>query len=340
MVGFLTLPMVFGVGRRHRHADGLPAGAAAVVRADHPVRRHPHRRTELRLRAGREGAAAGRRTGPVDAALRAQRCGADRRHRGPAFLAAGERFGLPPTAMVPAYGMAETTLGVSIQHTGSPFTVDVLDAAALEQERVARPPASPEPWRRQFPRLGPPLDDIEVQVRDDGGAVLDAGCVGTLFIRGPAVTDRYLTVDGDVATQGVRRLAGHRRRRATSSTARWWSAGGSRTSSSWAAATSTRPTSSGWRPRSTGCGPATPSRCGGRPPAGGSRSWWRASPGRPTTRRRWRGSCGQVRSAVTTAIGARPADVLVLPVGALPKTPSGKLKRSAARELLEKRAGR
>ena len=37
---------------------------------------------------------------------------------------------------------------------------------------------------------------------------------------------------------------------------------------------------------------------------------------------------------MTAAIGVRPAAVTVLPVGALPKTPSGKLKRSAARDLI------
>ena len=41
-----------------------------------------------------------------------------------------------------------------------------------------------------------------------------------------------------------------------------------------------------------------------------------------------------VRSAVTAAIGVRPAAVTVLPVGSLPKTPSGKLKRSAAAALI------
>jgi fatty-acyl-CoA synthase len=41
-----------------------------------------------------------------------------------------------------------------------------------------------------------------------------------------------------------------------------------------------------------------------------------------------------VRSAVTAAIGVRPAVVTVLPVGSLPKTPSGKLKRTAAAALI------
>jgi len=42
----------------------------------------------------------------------------------------------------------------------------------------------------------------------------------------------------------------------------------------------------------------------------------------------------EVRTAVTAAIGVRPAVVTVLPVGSLPKTPSGKLKRSAAAALI------
>jgi fatty-acyl-CoA synthase len=37
---------------------------------------------------------------------------------------------------------------------------------------------------------------------------------------------------------------------------------------------------------------------------------------------------------VTAEIGARPAAVSVLPVGSLPKTPSGKLRRSAAAKLI------
>jgi len=42
----------------------------------------------------------------------------------------------------------------------------------------------------------------------------------------------------------------------------------------------------------------------------------------------------EVRSAVTAEIGARPAAVAVLPVGSLPKTPSGKLRRAAAVRLI------
>jgi len=43
---------------------------------------------------------------------------------------------------------------------------------------------------------------------------------------------------------------------------------------------------------------------------------------------------GDIRSAVTASIGVRPAEVRVLAVGTLPKTPSGKLKRAAATALI------
>jgi fatty-acyl-CoA synthase len=41
----------------------------------------------------------------------------------------------------------------------------------------------------------------------------------------------------------------------------------------------------------------------------------------------------QVRSAVTAAMGVRPATVTVVPAGTLPKTPSGKIRRAAAADL-------
>ncbi len=44
-----------------------------------------------------------------------------------------------------------------------------------------------------------------------------------------------------------------------------------------------------------------------------------------------------VTSRVVTAVGVRPAEVVVLGPGSLPKTPSGKLRRAATGELLKVR---
>lgn len=248
------------------------------------------------------------------------------------FLAAGARFGLPATAMVPAYGMAETTLGVCIARTGEPFKVDVLSAVALEQHHRAQPAVGSED-RREFPRLGPPLDDIEVEVRSDSGAVLGEREVGTLYIRGPAVTDRYLTVDGELATKGSDGwldtgdvgyfvqgevvvcgrvkdviIMGGRNIYPTDIERVATSVEGVRAGN----AIAVRWTASGGRESFV---VAVESRQAADQDAAAA-------------------IAKAVRAAVTSAIGARPAQVLVLAVGSIPKTPSGKLKRSAARDLL------
>ena len=44
-----------------------------------------------------------------------------------------------------------------------------------------------------------------------------------------------------------------------------------------------------------------------------------------------------VTSRVVSAVGVRPAEVVVLRPGSLPKTPSGKLRRAATRALLAAR---
>lgn len=70
-----------------------------------------------------------------------------------AFLVAGARFGLPDTAMVPAYGMAEASLGVSFHPWGTPLKVDSVAADALENARGKRYPALLAAWTAQPPTV-------------------------------------------------------------------------------------------------------------------------------------------------------------------------------------------
>jgi fatty-acyl-CoA synthase len=42
----------------------------------------------------------------------------------------------------------------------------------------------------------------------------------------------------------------------------------------------------------------------------------------------------EIAARVSSQVGHRPQEILLFPAGALPKTPSGKLRRSSARELL------
>ncbi|XVV04582.1 fatty acyl-AMP ligase [Actinosynnema sp. CA-248983] len=117
-----------------------------------------------------------------------------------AFTDAGARFGMPAECVLCAYGMAETTLGVAFAPVFTGMAVDHVDPDELEANRRAVP-VEAGPDARSFPLLGPPLPGLEVQVVDDSGAVRGEREVGQLRVRGEAVTPGYLTVDGPLATQ-------------------------------------------------------------------------------------------------------------------------------------------
>ena len=193
------------------------------------------------------------------------------------LLDAGKPFGLRPDAILPAYGMAETTLAVSFSECGAGLVVDEVDADLLAALRRAVPATKGN--TRRLASLGPLLKDLEARVIDEHGNVMPARGVGVIELRGESLTPGYITMGGFIPAQDEHGWydtgdLGYRWRTATS-----WCAAASRTSSSWPAATSTRPTSSGPQAASRGCGRAAPSRCGWMPATRARRS---PSPSSPT----------------------------------------------------------
>ncbi|KAA9157101.1 fatty acyl-AMP ligase [Amycolatopsis acidicola] len=123
-----------------------------------------------------------------------------------AFTDAGARFKMPAECVFPAYGMAEATLAVSFAPLFTGLTLDVVEAEALEAENRAVPVPEGDARRgtddvRSFAVLGRPLDGLEAEIVDEHGAKLGERQVGEIRLRGEAVTPGYLTVDGPVATQ-------------------------------------------------------------------------------------------------------------------------------------------
>jgi fatty-acyl-CoA synthase len=245
------------------------------------------------------------------------------------FLAAGARFGLPKTAVVCAYGMAEASLAVSFHPWGTPLKVETVDTAALENDRKAVSVGE----GRSFPVLGPPLRGIEVRVRGESGEWLGDREVGVLHLRGECVTAQYLTVDGPVATQdadgwldtgdlgylvdGEVVVCGRVKDVIIMGGRNIYPTDIERAAQSVAGVRAGNAVAVRWQ---------TPS---------GRESFAVAVESRGATDPAEAGRIEQeVRSAVTAEIGARPAAVAVLPVGSLPKTPSGKLRRSAAARLI------
>ncbi|MET8996170.1 fatty acyl-AMP ligase [Amycolatopsis sp. NPDC004169] len=122
------------------------------------------------------------------------------------FVDAGARFKMPAECVFPAYGMAEATLAVSFAPLFTGLTLDVVEADALEAENRAVPVPEDDPRRgtdgvRSFALLGRPLDGLEAEIVDETGARLGERQVGEIRLRGEAVTPGYLTMDGPVATQ-------------------------------------------------------------------------------------------------------------------------------------------
>jgi len=338
MVGFLTLPMTVGIeivivtpsdflGRpllwaelisRHRGTVTAAPNFAYAVLARQLGRADDGSLDLSSLRFALNGAE------PIDPAAVT------------AFTTAGARFGLRPEAVVCAYGMAETALGVSFAPIDTGLQVDEIDAVALEEHRRAVP-VGDGPARR-FPLLGPPLPGIEVRVVGDGGAVLGEREVGVLQLRGESVTPGYLTVAGPVATQdsdgwldtgdegyltdgnvvvcGRRKdviIMGGRNIYPTDIERAASGAEGVRAGN----AVAVRLEADGARHRESFL-VAVESRRATEPDA-------------------VQGIAKDVTSRVVSAVGVRPAEVVVLRPGSLPKTPSGKLRRAATRALLAAR---
>ena len=115
------------------------------------------------------------------------------------LIDAGKPFGLKSTAILPAYGMAETTLAVSFSETGAGLVVDEVDADLLAALRQAVPVSKGN--TRRLASLGPLLKDIEARIVDEHGNLMPARGVGVIELRGEPLTPGYTTMGGFIPAQ-------------------------------------------------------------------------------------------------------------------------------------------
>ena len=112
---------------------------------------------------------------------------------------AGRPFGLRAEAILPAYGMAETTVAVSFSECGAGLVVDEVDADLLALLHRAVPATKGK--TRRLATLGRLLQGLEARVVDEDGNILAARGVGVLQVRGDPVTLGYETKAGFVSAQ-------------------------------------------------------------------------------------------------------------------------------------------
>ncbi len=115
------------------------------------------------------------------------------------LLDAGKPFGLRPSAILPAYGMAETTLAVSFSECNAGLVVDEVDADLLAALRRAVPATKGN--TRRLATLGPLLRDLEARIIDENGDVMPPRGVGVIELRGESLAPGYLTMGGFISAQ-------------------------------------------------------------------------------------------------------------------------------------------
>jgi fatty-acyl-CoA synthase len=103
-------------------------------------------------------------------------------------------MGFRASAVVASYGLAEATLGVTFARPGAGLAVDWVARGDLGAGGWAIPAGPAE--GRGFAVCGRPLPGCSVSIRDADGRSLPERRVGTIFVRGPSVMQGYL---GDAA---------------------------------------------------------------------------------------------------------------------------------------------
>jgi amino acid adenylation domain-containing protein len=106
------------------------------------------------------------------------------------FTAALTPYGLPPTAVRGAYGLAEATLVVTMGDISGLQSL-YLDRRSLGSGCAAILESPSHPDAAGFAVVGRPLDGFEIRVADGAGKPYPDGVIGTVKLRGPSITRGY-----------------------------------------------------------------------------------------------------------------------------------------------------
>ena len=106
------------------------------------------------------------------------------------FLDALAPHGLKRSTMLPVYGLAEATVGVSFSPIGQEYERVVMDRHSLQ---IGEPYRAADPADRDsvsFLKVGKAIRDVDIRIADDDDRPLDDGHIGHILLRGDSVTER------------------------------------------------------------------------------------------------------------------------------------------------------
>jgi fatty-acyl-CoA synthase len=117
------------------------------------------------------------------------------------FTTVGARFGLSARAPKPAYGLAEATLMVSLGAPSDTMSVDPISRREVMESHRAQPVLGDETDVQHVVCLGRAISGIDIRIVRDG-TPQEPRMIGAIELRGPTVAGSYLTSDGTVPLAG------------------------------------------------------------------------------------------------------------------------------------------
>jgi 1-acyl-sn-glycerol-3-phosphate acyltransferase len=111
------------------------------------------------------------------------------------FAARFAKYGFPPNAMAPVYGLAENSVGLTFPPVGRGPIVDRVQRSALSRDGRARTAQPEDATALEFVACGRPIAGHEVRIVDEAGAELPERTEGRLQFKGPSATRGYFRND-------------------------------------------------------------------------------------------------------------------------------------------------
>jgi 1-acyl-sn-glycerol-3-phosphate acyltransferase len=111
------------------------------------------------------------------------------------FTARFAKFGFPPKAMAPVYGLAENSVGLTFPPVGRGPIVDRVLRSALSRDGQARTAQPADATALEFVACGRPIAGHEVRIVDEAGVELPERTEGRLQFKGPSATRGYFRND-------------------------------------------------------------------------------------------------------------------------------------------------
>ncbi|QWG22320.1 AMP-binding protein [Bradyrhizobium sediminis] len=101
------------------------------------------------------------------------------------------RYGFPAGAMAPVYGLAESSVGLAFPPLNRPPVIDRVNRDRLSMQGQAEPAKPGDPKPLEVVACGQPLPGHEIRIVDEAGYELGERREGRLEFRGPSTTRGY-----------------------------------------------------------------------------------------------------------------------------------------------------